>query len=85
MEHANFWLEAIPFQDCMKVFGDSHPLIQRFLKTVLPKSSNQPSTTNYMGKKFTTPEFFNLYSMAWFVTGETQVQLYDGTILQGED
>ena len=23
--------------------------------------------------------------MAWFVTSETQVQLYDGTILQGED
>lgn len=40
---------------------------------------------NSMTKKCMTPEFFNCYSMAQFVTDETHVLLNDGTILQGKE
>ena len=62
VEYANFWTSPHSFYECMKLFGDNHPSVQGCLKATFAKEG-QTSHNNYTGSTFTTPSFFNRFSM----------------------
>ena len=83
--HPDFWSNAQTFHMCMKTFGDFHPFVQGYVKTVMEKTTSPPLTPREMQVIcYTTPQFFNRYVMCWFVTSETKVLADDGSLLRGE-
>ena len=69
----------------MKSFGDLHPFVQAYVKTVIEKMTSPPLTPREIPFiTFTTPQFFNRYVMCWFGTSETVFLAYDGSLLHGE-
>ena len=82
--HPSFWTNAQPFHLCMKNFGDLHPYVQGFIKTVSEKEDNSCDGSEVPFGTMTTPQFFNKYVMCWFVTSETKVLGVNGMVLHGE-
>ena len=69
----------------MKNFGDFHPHIQGFVKTVIEKEDLNSEATGIPQGTFTTPHFFNRYMMAWFLSEEAKVLVVNGQVLQGKN
>ena len=83
VEYANFWTSPLSFYECMKLFGDNHPSIQGCLKATFAKEGQTSLHNNYTGSSFTTPSFFNWFSMGWYVTDETHVLGTNGEVFLG--
>ena len=68
----------------MTNFVNLHPFVEGFAKTVAEKwegLTKEEEGKNY----FTTPQFFNMYKMCWFLTSETKVLNLQGELLHGKD
>ena len=85
VEYFNYWTSPHSFYDCMKLFGDNHPLIQGCLKSTFSKSRSPSTHDNYTATKFTTPSFFSRFDLGWFVTNETHVLGTNGEVFWGVD
>ena len=71
VEYANYWNSPHRFYECMKLFGDNHRIMQGCIKATFAKEGQPVTTNNYTVSTFTTPTFFNWFSMGWFLTDET--------------
>ena len=85
IKHPSFWLTPQAFYSCMKYFGDFHPYVQGFLKTISEKDKSCCDSSEIPFSTMTTPQFFNKYAMCWFVTSETKVLGVNGMVLYDKD
>ena len=69
----------------MNNFGDLHPYVQGFLKTVSEKDKSSCDGSEILFGTMTTPQFFNKYVMCWFVISETKALVVNGMVLHGEE
>ena len=79
--YPSFWTTASPYHACMRYYGDLHPNIQGFMKTLMQK--NNEDATESTSESLTTPQFFNRYVLCWFITSETKVLTVNGSLLHG--
>ena len=83
VSYSDYWTTPHSFYECMKLFGDGHPLLQGHLKGTFPKDNCEPRNADYLTDTYTTPLFFNRWDMGWFVTNETHVLATDGMVYWG--
>ena len=59
ISYMNFWTTTQPFHLCMKNYGDLHPCVQGFIRTVMEKGQIPVERHEVNPSALTTPQFFN--------------------------
>ena len=83
VSQSNYSEKGHSFRDCMKLFGDSSPFVQGFMKGTFLKHNNKPSSSNQLMDKYSTMHFFQRWDLGWFLTDETHVLATNGKVLWG--
>ena len=70
-------------QKCMTNFGDYHPNVQCFMKTLQDKQLHGVQNTSNDPASYATAAFFNLYILCSFMTAELKVVDINRDLLHG--